>query len=1164
MRVLASAHSADTYDTMHQVKDGGLFSRWHLFTVLAVLLAAQSSRSTPLEPEARDVVEGESLRLSCHFNPALASRNLLYYWFRTNRHGKDNAAISGSALDSHYSVEYYPAEGRYDLLISRAQYDKDNGHFECKLKEGGSGADVHNAAYEVTVLIAPGEPRITPSSPTAREAEPLALTCASEGGSPDPDVEWFRGDERLPSALTRGGARDRPTAAVLTLTPGREDDGAEFRCRVTNRAMPQGSAYEARTTIRVHYAPKITVGPYNPLNVMVGSDATLTCSVLANPPVRSVRWMKRGQLLSNTYNHTIPSVTPEDSGDYACVADNGILQPSQAELHLSVLYGPRVNVLPEQEAAQGESVAIKCNVASNPEPHSILWTKQGDGQFALQGDTLRLDRVTAEDAGTYICQATVIMRPSATAIHTEVVGNDSVVLHVRHKPGEAEITPQGPTAVAGRPFVLTCGARPPGWPRPEYRWWREGQEHIDLGHRSNHSFLSVHSSHEGRYFCQPHNALGKGSIASVYLAVNEAATIVVPLRPQIIRKAGDQSQSVTCRARGKPKPQVHWTHRDKELQMSPESGFEIKTIENIEDNEVFSVQSTLTFQRPLTPEDRGKYACLFDNGFGGAAKSEMMLRIEHPPQVRHTYNRVAFDPGDMAVLRCQMQAYPEPTFEWVFKGRILERYANYATNVTDDGDDLYTGALSVADVKESDYGDYTCRAWNQVGDVQRTILKLVKKSAPDQPGRLVAVSSDSDKVTLQWTEGFNGGFSNTEFVVTYSNVASGQTKNESCRSHNPCTITGLEPKSEYVMKVVAVNARGFSSYSEEITVQTKVNLKDMPRPLSAQYDQETGRVYFTVELNTERLLARVEGRARGQEQWMPLAEVEVDRPQISLEVANAAALVDIRVLLCLQSNASWCGDERLAEPFDEFSMTTEGSLHPVGAPVTIKTMNVVIIVAVAAGLFFLLVVVFVCCCWKRKASKVNKKDYESEVQNARPKVISGPYYHEDVGKGLDTNVDDMSKHTIYAGSIGSSPHMANGHAGNQITSNGMLYGSADMLDGVHSGNGSDGAGDLWVKGGQGEMSTPPETSYQPYDARMPSGYYYPDDYQGLNEDVMNLKNREHLHSPYYDVSGLPDPYATMGDEDKNPQISLSFDESLESGYSTPNSRNRRIVREIIV
>lgn len=74
----------------------------------------------------------------------------------------------------------------------------------------------------------------------------------------------------------------------------------------------------------------------------------------------------------------------------------------------------------------------------------------------------------------------------------------------------------------------------------------------------------------------------------------------------------------------------------------------------------------------------------------------------------------------------------------------------------------------------------------------------------------------------------------------------------------------------------------------------------------------------------------------------------------------------------------------------------------------------------------------------------------------------------------------------------------------------MLYGSSDMLDGMHGGGGSDGPGDLWVKAGQGEAPPPPESSYQPYDSRLPSGYYYQDDYQGLNEDVMNLKNREHL------------------------------------------------------
>lgn len=58
-------------------------------------------------------------------------------------------------------------------------------------------------------------------------------------------------------------------------------------------------------------------------------------------------------------------------------------------------------------------------------------------------------------------------------------------------------------------------------------------------------------------------------------------------------------------------------------------------------------------------------------------------------------------------------------------------------------------------------------------------------------------------------------------------------------------------------------------------------------------------------------------------------------------------------------------------------------------------------------------------------------------------------------------------------------------------------------------------------------------------------------------------------SPYHDVSGLPDPYMEQMEQDDSkpppPQhMSLNYDETLESGYSTPNSRNRRVIREIIV
>ena len=59
-------------------------------------------------------------------------------------------------------------------------------------------------------------------------------------------------------------------------------------------------------------------------------------------------------------------------------------------------------------------------------------------------------------------------------------------------------------------------------------------------------------------------------------------------------------------------------------------------------------------------------------------------------------------------------------------------------------------------------------------------------------------------------------------------------------------------------------------------------------------------------------------------------------------------------------------------------------------------------------------------------------------------------------------------------------------------------------------------------------------------------------------------------SQYGDVSGLPDPFSHEVDHNgkpvqQHPMQHMTFEESLgESGYSTPNSRSRRIIREIIV
>lgn len=90
-------------------------------------------------------------------------------------------------------MNYHPEKGVYDLLISNATYDRDNGKFECKVKAAGSGVNLHVQKYTLTVLTAPREPIISPGSlVTVTEGKRQELVCSSVGGSPDPQVKWYR------------------------------------------------------------------------------------------------------------------------------------------------------------------------------------------------------------------------------------------------------------------------------------------------------------------------------------------------------------------------------------------------------------------------------------------------------------------------------------------------------------------------------------------------------------------------------------------------------------------------------------------------------------------------------------------------------------------------------------------------------------------------------------------------------------------------------------------------------------------------------------------------------------------------------------------------------------------------------------------------------------
>lgn len=379
------------------------------------------------------------------------------------------------------------------------------------------------------------------------------------------------------------------------------------------------------------------MGPENPLRVERDSTATLQCSVDAKPKVSAMRWTRNGRFISSSNSHILHRVSIQDAGKYTCSAENGLGKVGEKEILLDVLYAPVVTLEAKtKEAEEGESVSIKCNVTANPSPTTVEWVKDGKPDFRQNGDTLRLVRVTAENSGTYICRAINTITPSSLPIRsTEKVGNASIALLIRHRPGKARIMPDKPIATEGSAVTLTCTATPPGWPAPQYRWFRLGTngEPTVLATGTKYTIANAHIGSEGTYNCQATNELGPGEMASINLEVHQPPSFKYKLKPLETKRVGDSEFWVACSAKGKPRPYVKWLKDEDEL-TADANMYEVKTELSESSNGAVSVQSILKFNgkaRPngneLLPSDRGVYTCVFENEVR-KSESSMHLRIE--------------------------------------------------------------------------------------------------------------------------------------------------------------------------------------------------------------------------------------------------------------------------------------------------------------------------------------------------------------------------------------------------------------------------------------------------------------------------------------------------------------------------------------------------------
>ncbi|XP_031785742.1 hemicentin-1 isoform X3 [Nasonia vitripennis] len=1160
-----------------------------------------------------DTHEGSTVILRCRFEPP--RDNATFFWLTHTGNAHDNAAIENTALAPYYSVYMQPEKGRYDLEIRNVSYERDNGKYECRVKVSGTGRNLYHKNITLTVLRPPSPPTILPVAAVAREAEKLELTCNTNGGSPEPEIRWYRGDS----------SNVLHTGKTYVMIPTKEDDKSLLKCEVHNRAMRPNEILSASMTLDVQYFPRVSVGTENPLKVEVNSTATLQCMVNAKPVVNSVRWIKDNSFVGTSLKHIIPKVTLQDAGKYTCQADNGLSTKGESFLHLDVLYPPTVVIEGEKvrTAEVEDTVTVHCNVSSNPPPTTIEWLREGRPEFRVEGHILRLIRVSADNAGIYTCRAINSISPSGGPSKNHYA-MASVEIRVRHKPGPASISPDSPIAAENSKVILTCVANPPGYPEPQFQWSRASDNGISAAEHmgSKYEINSVHLSSEGIYRCHAFNEIGNGESASVNLTVTQPPKILSKLQPHVTRKVGESSFQVSCVASGKPKPYVRWLKDDREL-TADQSLYKVTTIQSEGHGRVVTVNSTLNFLGNARPEtdkivatDRGKYTCVFSNDNIKVVESQMILKVEHPPIMLHQYDKVANGLRETANVTCKVQAWPKPEFQWSYGTNLAPLQGSssdghYEISTFADEDDVYTSVLKINNIRESDYGDYNCRAANAQGMLVSTI-KLQPKGAPERPTNLRAVDTGPTHVALAWDLGFDGGLTIDKAYVWYRRVAGGDEviaadcapprgpagqwqEYPLCRKSNPCNVPDLEQHQTYAFKVKVVNTANHSDFSEETTATTAV--AKIPAPQRVSYDPESGTLAINVGPTCLALVASIEKSDSGSDNTWRIVDdwpLEVlgssatQREGILDDPAASSSEPRIRVRFCLKADRQRCGDYVEAEI---------GPSYIAHAGALATPTLIALVVSGAVFLLFAALLLLFCRCRRKHAAKA--KDYEMDSNAVRPSLVTGngqqtqappPYYAEN--KALEHSLDhalalEDSKTPAYA-QTGYGYHQPNHNINGENNGVNMGYmensysnsnngGSVNSQDSIWQMKSAAAANGVGVNAGQvGVVGTPydmggyatTESDYPAHPHYLPQREDYRESHNLSRQQFCEpfatvVKSQKHVDSPY-DVSGLP--YQENYDEDSKPpqQVSLSYDESLESGYSTPNSRGRRIIREIIV
>ncbi|KAM4740301.1 neurofascin homolog (chicken) a isoform 3-T8 [Anableps anableps] len=606
-----------------------------------------------------------------------------------------------------------------------------------------------------------------------------------------------------------------------------EDYEGEYQCFASNE---YGLALSNKILLRVSKAPLWPKEVLDPVVVDEGSPLVLPCNPPPGLPPPLIFWMdsnmtpipqdKRVSMGLNGDLYFSNVLVQDIQNDYSCNARFNftytIQQKNPFTLRVQTMepyndtsynasdpYGgrkvaesPPTFLSPSGSESskmvlRDEQLLLECIAAGLPTP-TIKWFKRGGDlpahkvKFENYNKTLKIPRVSEEDAGEFVCMANNHLGTIRHSIDVQV----KAAPYWLDKPTNLVLAPEE----NGR---LVCRAN--GNPKPNIQWLVNGEPLNKITETPTSAnrevlgdtilFRGVQIGSSAVYQCNASNQHGY-LLANAFVNVLDMPPRMLGPKNQLIKVIVNNRTFLNCPFFGSPLPELRWF---KNGQGSGLDGGQYRAY----------INGTLEIKR-AQKEDEGIYTCVANNMLG-KAENQVQLEVKEPTRIIQAPTHQSVVRGSKASFHCKV---------------VSDSSLPSKVTWTKDGEPLYLGwrlkkdeeSLTISSVSEDDEGIYTCTVKSEI-DQDSASARLTVLDRPDPPMDLDLSDPAARSVRLTWIPGNDHRSPVTEFLVQFE-----EDRWEPGRWQDLSSFPGdlnsvilqLAPYVNYQFRVIAINSVGRS------------------------------------------------------------------------------------------------------------------------------------------------------------------------------------------------------------------------------------------------------------------------------------------------------------------------------------------------------------------